>query len=103
MERAFVKIWKIMEILLENYGFSIDDVEVHSDKICEIYYFENDFQDRFVIFNVEYNKRDFDVESIYCTVRDQFEEVLLEEELDQYDMRNLSDYLDYLSKEYEIN
>lgn len=99
------RIWKVMQTLIENYGFTRDESEYKGNGICvDIYVFENHFNDRQVIIRAEYDSVDMKIDEVHCEVINlETEETILDDYLDEYEIRNLSNYLDNLSKEYGIN
>ena len=94
-----------MQTLIEYYGFEREKSEYKGNGTCvDIYVFENDFNDRQVSIQVEYDSKDMKIDEVQCEVINlETEETLLDDYLDEYEIRNLSDYLDDLSKEYGIN
>ena len=99
------RIWKVMQTLIEYYGFERDDSENKGNGVCvDTYVFENDFNDRQVIIRAEYDSKDMKIDEVWCEVINlETEETILDDYLDEYEIRNLPDYLDNLSKEYGIN
>jgi hypothetical protein len=96
------KMWKVMQTLIEYYGFSREDSDFLGDgKWADIYIFESDVN--MVVIRIEYDNNGLDVIDAWCDVTNMdTEETLLSENLDNYDIENLSDYLDNIDKEYNI-
>lgn len=99
------RIWKVMQTLIENYGFEREKSEYRGNGTCvDIYVFENDFKDRQVSIQVEYDSKDMKIDEVWCEIIDvNTLDTILDDHLEDYEIRNLSDYLDNLSKEYGIN
>lgn len=99
------RIWKLMETLIEYYGFLRDDSNYIGNNTCvDIYVYENNFGDRQVIFRVEYDSRDMKIDEVLCEIINlDTGDTLLDESLNRDEINNLSNYLDRISAEYGIN
>ena len=91
-----------MQTLIEYYGFDRENSEFLGDgKWADTYIFESDVN--MVVIRVEYENNGMDVIDAWCDVTNMdTEETLHSQRLDNYDIENLSDYLDNIDREYNI-
>lgn len=109
MSRYAVKLWKVMETLVEGFGFDRDNTEYLGDDMYrDTYSFENIIHQNGkkvwwrIGVAVEYSeKHNFDVEEMWCDIyRDN--DMLYEGHYNSYgELNDLAKILDELNKDYD--